>query len=350
MNVTRNYGIDFLRLVLMFMVCMLHVLGQGGVLVACVEDSISYRVFWLIEVFSYCAVDAFAFISGYTAINKPQNYSKLTNLWFQAVFYSFVVSVLLTCIGLEGDWNTANMIKRLLPVTFNQFWYFTAYFVLFFSVPILNEFLFKVEKYVAKKTCIVLFALFSMLGFLADPFQSQWGYSAIWIVVLYCLGVLAKRIQLFEQRRLGELIFLWGIMNLSSWSAYVFFDIQLLVNYLSPTILMSAVLLVVIFSRLNFNGTVIRRLSPLAFGIYLLQLNPIVWNEVIKSNFSFIAKEPIALGMLYVFLVSSIIFIIGIIVEAVRAWATKTMRIEKLSCKIVSIVDLMIERASIILG
>lgn len=31
----RNYGIDLLRLVLMYMVCILHTLGQGGVLNAC---------------------------------------------------------------------------------------------------------------------------------------------------------------------------------------------------------------------------------------------------------------------------------------------------------------------------
>ena len=29
MKYERNYGIDLLRLVLMYMVCMLHTLGQG---------------------------------------------------------------------------------------------------------------------------------------------------------------------------------------------------------------------------------------------------------------------------------------------------------------------------------
>ena len=33
----RNHGIDLLRLVLMFMVCMLHTLGQGGILNASAE-------------------------------------------------------------------------------------------------------------------------------------------------------------------------------------------------------------------------------------------------------------------------------------------------------------------------
>lgn len=34
MKTERNYGIELLRLCLMFMVCLLHVLGQGGILEA----------------------------------------------------------------------------------------------------------------------------------------------------------------------------------------------------------------------------------------------------------------------------------------------------------------------------
>ena len=63
----RNYGIDLLRIVLMFMVCMLHTLGQGGILKNCGDKTVEKAVFYLLEVICYCAVDAFAVISGYTA-------------------------------------------------------------------------------------------------------------------------------------------------------------------------------------------------------------------------------------------------------------------------------------------
>ena len=44
----RNHGIDLLRLVLMFMVCMLHTLGQGGILNASAEgtNDIEHIGFW----------------------------------------------------------------------------------------------------------------------------------------------------------------------------------------------------------------------------------------------------------------------------------------------------------------
>lgn len=50
MKTERNYGIELLRLCLMFMVCLLHVLGQGGILEASkiseeggVQNILAYR-------------------------------------------------------------------------------------------------------------------------------------------------------------------------------------------------------------------------------------------------------------------------------------------------------------------
>ena len=129
----RNYGIDLLRLVLMFMVCILHTLGQGGILKASTVGTIGYQVFWLVEIMAYCAVDGFAFISGYTASNKPQKYSKIVEMWFQAFFYSFVLTVIFYVVGIRGKLELNALWKLAFPVTNNSFWYFTAYVVLFFA-------------------------------------------------------------------------------------------------------------------------------------------------------------------------------------------------------------------------
>ena len=67
----RNVGIDLLKLVLMFMVCVLHTLTQGGALIACEPETATARGLWLICAFSMCAVDCFAMITGFTASGKP---------------------------------------------------------------------------------------------------------------------------------------------------------------------------------------------------------------------------------------------------------------------------------------
>lgn len=99
----RNHGIDLLRLALMFMVCMLHTLGQGGILNASAEGTNAYRAYWFLEILSYCAVDGFAVISGYAASNRPRKYDKIVNMWFQAFFYSFILTGVLTVIGISDS-------------------------------------------------------------------------------------------------------------------------------------------------------------------------------------------------------------------------------------------------------
>ena len=91
MRKERNYGIDLLRIVLMYMVCILHTLGQGGILDACADGTGRYKVFWFLEILSYCAVDGFALISGYMATDQPSKFEKLVDMWFQAFFYSFII-------------------------------------------------------------------------------------------------------------------------------------------------------------------------------------------------------------------------------------------------------------------
>ena len=157
----RNYGLDLLRVVLMYMVCMLHTLFQGGVLPACTAGTTPHKVFWFLEVLSFCAVDAFALISGYTATDKMRKFEKLTEMWFQAFFYSFVVTALLTIAGLNPGWTVKDLIKAAFPVTFGVFWYFTAFFALFFAIPVLNRFIFAVDERTARRAFVLLIALFS---------------------------------------------------------------------------------------------------------------------------------------------------------------------------------------------
>ena len=172
----HNCGIDLLRLLLMFMVCILHVLGQGGVLANSPIGSTRYSVFWFIEIFSYCAVDAFALISGYIATNKPLKYEKLVNMWFQVFFYSFVITIFFVLVNKAGNIGVCGIIENAFPITFEKYWYMTAYFLLFLAMPILNGFLFKLSKDTAKKVFIIFVILFSFIGLITDAFKTSAGY------------------------------------------------------------------------------------------------------------------------------------------------------------------------------
>ena len=84
----RNYGIDLLRMLSMFMVVMLHVLGQGGLLYAVEENSVKYWILWFLEMACFCAANCFALISGYVMYQSRVKISKALLLWLQVAFYT----------------------------------------------------------------------------------------------------------------------------------------------------------------------------------------------------------------------------------------------------------------------
>ena len=345
----RNYGIDLLRLVLMFMVCMLHTLNKGGVMDASVPGTSGYKVYLFLETFCYCAVDGFAIISGYTASNRPRKFEKLVDMWFQAFFYSFVLTVILTIVGINETWTKIDMIKCALPVSNRRFWYFTAFFGLYFAIPLLNAFLFSVSEDAAKKALILIVVLFSVMGTLSDPFYSDGGYSAIWLMVLYSIGVLAKRIKLFETRRSITLLVWLALSLVFTWVVCDYTGIRSLLSFVLPTILFSGMIMVVLFSRIPAKGTIISKLSPLAFGIYLFQINTVIWNNILCDAAAGIAKKPVLVGIPLVFGFALAIFLSGLAVEFVRSKLAKAFRIHKLSKWIVAKADFVLEKLFVFL-
>ena len=330
----RNYGIDALRLFAMYMVCMLHTLGQGGILSASAKGTIGYKAFWLIEIISFCAVDCFAIISGYTATDKPRRFSRIVEMWFQAFFYSFVITVLLSCVIQSVDLPIFEMIKCALPLVFGKFWYFSAYFALFLAIPVLNRFVFSVDDNTAKKALIIAVLLYSVIGFVTDTFSMVGGSSALWLMVVYCIGALAKRVKLFEARSNWFLLALGSVSVLFTWFLYVYFGFGSFIDYLSPTILLNAIILVTLFSRLRIKGKIISKLAPLAFGIYLFQLNQVIWNNCLYGAFSFVARKSLPVGVLYAIVLALCIWCVGLLVDFLRAQIFRLLHISSLSTRV----------------
>ena len=85
MKKERNYGIDFLRILSMMFIVILHSIGKGGILDNATILSPQYKIAWYLECFACCAVNIFALISGYVSYRGKEEkikYSNLINLWF----------------------------------------------------------------------------------------------------------------------------------------------------------------------------------------------------------------------------------------------------------------------------
>ena len=90
----KNYGIEWLRILSMYMVAVLHTLGQGGILGSFKQGDLSFSIAWFLETAAFGAVDCFALISGYVGYHSHFRYKKGLRLWFQTFFYTIGITIL----------------------------------------------------------------------------------------------------------------------------------------------------------------------------------------------------------------------------------------------------------------
>ncbi len=343
-NETREYGIDILRVLSIFMVIILHLLGHGGVLEGVKRDSANYYVAWFMEAAAFGAVNIFAMISGYLMIKKRFKLSRIISFWLQVFFYSLVIYVIGATI-FKKEFS----IKAFMPVTFKQYWYFSAYFALSFLMPFLNKLLNMLNKRDYSILVVILFILFSCISFVDDTFNIGGGYSIIWLCVMYIFGgYIYNYGKYIKISKLLLILIYFGSVALTLLSRYLIpfvpsklywkeNMIGVLYSYVSPTIVLASVALIMLFAKIKVSkpiGKIFAFLSPLSFGIYLIHEHPLIRKYIILTSLSKYANIN---GLLLVVLVigcALAIYLACGIIEYLRTLLFKLTRIDKLTNKI----------------
>ncbi len=343
----RNYGIDILKIISIFMVIILHVLGQGGVLNACEVGSTQYYMAWLMESLSYCAVNCFAMTTGYLMIDKSYRTSRIIPLWFQVSFYSILFTIGMELLQFNPD---AKMwFKSFFPVSTGLYWYFSAYFCLFFMTPFINKVLTTLSKRQFTILCSVLVTFFSIINMarFTDVFATYKGYDVFWLAILYVLGAYVKQCNIFEK---VNNIWFFIVFIASSGVAcisYVYLTQykdrpfrgilpnNFLLTYTSPLIVLAAFAFLLFCIKIELNNKIVKKvvvtLSSLSFGVYIIHLHKLFWNNYIKNAFVEFGKaSPLEL-IGKVILVALVIYLICSVVEWLRIKLFKLFRIDKLS-------------------
>lgn len=262
---SRNYGIDLLRILSMMMVVLLHILGNGGILSSTPSLSKNYYIAWFLEISAYCAVNCYALISGYVGINSHYKYSNIIQLWLQVFFYTTLITLFFYHIApLQFDTNS--WIKAFLPVTHNQYWYFTAYFCMFFFIPYFNILLNQCTKGQMTLLLLTMFLFFSILPTFCqtDLFQTANGYSFIWLCILYLTGGYIKKYYSnisLHKRYIFSLYLICVFLTLITIYIFEFPGIpkpsfiqsgDFLCYYTSPTIVVAGICLLIFFCQFAF--------------------------------------------------------------------------------------------------
>ena len=351
----QNFGIDALRILSMMMVLMLHFLGFGGLLGAA-SGSPNYYVSWSLEAISIVAVNCFIMISGYLAVDSNFKVKRIIQIWLQVVFYSFGIT--LCCfLFFDIDVTKIQFIKSLLPVSTSAYWYVTAFFGLAFFMPVLNGGLKAIHGGYFSSLVVVLIVFFSFIPSMLnkDPFATKFGYTVIWFMVMYVIGYYIKSEKPFAKTKaplflLAYVFFttitllpkLMQIQPDGHWISTIVGEGQSL-QYTFPSVLLGSIALFLFFSRVKIKGRVWTKLiaffAPLSFAVYLIHMQPIIKIQFLTGSSTFLlnASPNVALC-------ASIAIVIGLfvamcLVDYIRSWIFKIMKINVLSEKAVAAVS-----------
>lgn len=315
MSNKRNYGIDLLRILAMFMVVNLHVLGHGGVLGGVQLGSVRYMVAWFLEASTLCAVNVYALISGYVGGTSKFRFSRLLGLWLQVVFYTVLITFFYTIKNPEQI--TLSMWKNaLFPICTKQYWYITGYFGLYLMLPFIRCIIDKITLKDAKIWGIILLVFFSIFPSVlqTDPFNIANGYSMLWLCTLYIVGACIKKYNFLSKWSHQRVVLLYCISVIFSWgSKLVLANFipkndeksyeMMLMQYISPTIILASIALLVLFARINFENKILIRLvtiiSPATLGVYIIHEQFFIKTNIITGISLPYAKAENTIIMLF---------------------------------------------------
>lgn len=334
---SRNYGLDICRIFAMIGIVTLHVLGQGGAMSIPLEDS-KYWILWIVKIFAYGSVNVFGLLSGYLGINKKHFSSqRLIELIITVFIYTFIIVCLFYFIDSSVFDGTKDVLSSLIPFTDETYWYITCYVLLFLLMPYLNVGINALKDEQRKTLFVVLIISLSLIPSLTtiDLFRAKSGYSALWLITLYLIGALYNKLN-------KKFFYKWSWLIVIFCSSFVFGtkvcifyvfgkESNYLISYVSFPILISSIFFLQIFANLKIEikfKRIIIYFSSAAFDVYILHCSPLIYSNIIKDNFKWIAELPIFALPFIVIGCAIIIYLICVLIYTIRKIVFKVLKLE----------------------
>lgn len=346
----RNYNFDLLKIVSMLMIIALHYFYRTGIADVAPFGSWSYCFLLLFESLSFVSVNCYALISGYFMAERKGRPEKLVNLWFQVIFTSVACTAftLLPQINAE-DVSASTLLRTVFPVTGRHYWYITAYFVFYLLQPFLFWILQNINKKQHKILCLSLVAIYSLIktiAFFDDYSQSEGGYSAVWLIVLFFVAAYIKKYDCFNKKP-SHYFFLYLLLSLISFAGTVLHTFvskkflngsgggTIFLDYNSIFVFLASVFLFLCFKNLNikkgFSKKIIGFFAPRTLGVYLIHNHLILSGWLWKNVFCGVKYVNSYKLVIHYFLSIVIMFIACALLDYLRHLLFKVLHINKLA-------------------
>ena len=327
MSKKRESNIELLRIFSMLGVIVLHYNNNGGGLQYVTKYSANYFVLIIMESLTICAVDLFMLISGYFSCkNKKTLIEKPIKLLTQVIIFSFGHYLIASFIN--GTLSIKGTIASIVPANY--------FVILYIVVYLLSPYLNLIYDTVSDNFIILIVSVFSVYPTLVDWFSkftgknwfglssiglngSQEGYQIVNFIMMYYVGMyINKNIDKLKNISIVKLIMLVIATTLIiSLMANGFEILGIGMNtawsYCNPFIVVEAVLIFLIFNKINIGSKrYINKISAASFTVYLthcylIQYIGVEW--AIQQN-TIIMLLHLYISVIAIYLVCFIVYLI----------------------------------------
>lgn len=344
MNQKRDYNIELLRIVLMMMIILFHLVVHGCKLKMLSTNSYTATnkdiTYLSLVTLLAIAVNCFVFISGYYGIKFK--IKTLISFSIQAIFYSVIIYSIATFIFQLNEYNSIIFIKSFFPFTSTVWWFFTVYLGIYILSPLINKGVDAISKYQLIIIIIILVYLEGTYPLWGYNILSGDGLSLYSLLVVYIIGRFCKTNDIRVNNAFIKYSFMYIILLGIIYVTYIMNRQSLtwrMTTYNNPLIIINSILFFYIFKNTSIkNLSIIYKVAPLTFGVYLIHDHPICAYYLSKFTFqlSNISSNPLyTLFILLGFMI--LIFVSCATIEYIRI---------KLCTPIVNLINSNVEKAT----
>lgn len=352
----RDIRFEWLRIVAMLMIIILHYLSKGGFLVDMTEKTMvpSGYMAWFLEAFCLVSVNVYVLISGYFGNTATFSIKKVVTLWLQVVGYSVIISIVAIGFGIIPikDITLYQVINMVFPIVTEHYWFATAYMILMLLMPFLNLGIEQLEKKNLQWIILALLCYGSIMKSIL-PMHLPWdklGFDALWFVVLYLTGAyLSKyKIEFFgkaekisvKSRKIVALVFYiigaFGIFLVACILRILYLKTGKLADFITYTYSYNHILTYIssigLFcfvscfkEKMVPVDSLIIKVSKATFGVYLLHEHlwiRYLWPKWLHAE-QFHGKMYFIIPLIFSV---GLVFVVGVTVELTRLWLKKIFK------------------------
>lgn len=180
----RNSNFEALRILAIIMITAYHYVVHGVV----DPQTGGGIILYISSLWGKAGVDLFCLISGFMLITKNEiHYSKLKKIEWQVLFYT--IGGLIVGMILHKDIGLLDIFYSIFPVISGHYWYITAYVLVFFLSPYLNQLVRSLDNTSFQRLLIICYSFWCIIPFFTLRENSGMFWSQfVWFVVMYITG------------------------------------------------------------------------------------------------------------------------------------------------------------------